>query len=296
MSDEKFEEFLQREAKAYNEPPASAPRDEMWSSIAAAREARLRGGTAGTRVVSLSTHGRSHGRSHGIRRYASWIGMAATLLIGVGIGRFMMQGTSAPGSEGLVVASTSGTVGPAASPTGAPNADAPNADAPGRDAASVSRSANEPVDATPAPRQVAGRNAPVVPTTTVANAPADRGNGTNGMNASNGTPTSPYSVASQRHLASAEALITVVTATSRDAMMDSLTIKWAREMLGSTRLLLDSPAGDDALRRRLLEDLETLLVQIVQRSGGVVDERDLIDRTLQRTQLLTRLRSNAAGT
>jgi hypothetical protein len=66
-------------------------------------------------------------------------------------------------------------------------------------------------------------------------------------------------------------------------------------MLTNTRLLLDSPAGDDPVRRRLLEDLETVLVQLLQRTGGAVDERALIERTLERTQLLSRLRSGAAG-
>ena len=107
--------------------------------------------------------------------------------------------------------------------------------------------------------------------------------------------TSPEQVASREHMQRAEALITVVAAAPADAMMDSLTGRWAREMLTNTRLLLDSPAGDDVSRRRLLEDLETLLVQLVQRSGGAVDERYLIDRTLERTQLLTRLRTSAAG-
>jgi hypothetical protein len=103
------------------------------------------------------------------------------------------------------------------------------------------------------------------------------------------------SVASRDHLQRAEALVSVVAATPADAVMDSLTGKWAREMLTNTRLLLDSPAGDDPVRRRLLEDLETVLVQLVQRSGAVTEEREILDRTLQRTQLLTRLRNGAAG-
>jgi len=81
-----------------------------------------------------------------------------------------------------------------------------------------------------------------------------------------------------------------------DATMDSLTARWARDVLSNTRLLLDSPAGEDPVRRRLLEDLETVLVQLVQRSGRTAEDRAMLDRTLQRTQILTRLRSGAAGT
>src|SRR5690606_1737251 len=40
MSDEKFEEFLQREATAYNAPPPEVPREEMWAVVARARAAR----------------------------------------------------------------------------------------------------------------------------------------------------------------------------------------------------------------------------------------------------------------
>lgn len=275
MSDEKFEEFLQREAKAYNEPPASVPRDEMWAALSQARAAR-------PAAVAGAGTSRTAGRpSHGVRRYAPWIGMAATLLVGVGIGRFALQrdgvmpdGAAIPGPR---VATTSSAL-PAS----------------GTDIDSVTGGAP---DDPPAPRRLPAQNAPVhmVATTTTPAPGAATDAGSADDAALPATPT-PYGVVSQRHLASAEALITVVTAAPRDAMMDSLTSRWAREMLSSTRLLLDSPAGDDPVRRRLLEDLETLLVQMVQRSGGAVDERDLIDRTLQRTQLLTRLRTNAAGT
>jgi hypothetical protein len=274
MSDERFEEFLQREAKAYNEPPADMPRDAMWEAVSKARAARL-ADTAG--VVVHAAH-----RPVRRARYASWIGMAATLLIGVGIGRFALQRGGPVMTDGQVASLPTGATAPLNVP------DVPGTD--GRDTTAPVGSAPQ-ADTARAAQQVARevtRGPRVVPVN------VNRVNGVNGMA---GAPaTTPYSVASQRHLASAEALITVVTATPRDAMMDSLTTRWAREMLSSTRLLLDSPAGDEPLRRRLLEDLETLLVQLVQRSGGAVDERDLIDRTLQRTQLLTRLRTNAAGT
>lgn len=273
MSDEKFEEFLQREAQAYNRPTGEVPRDAMWSAIAQARAARIAAGATPLPVIALD--GTSRRKSRGLR-YAPWIGMAATLLIGVGIGRFMLtqDAVSANGSGSAVaVAPVNGTM-----------------EAPA-----------ESVDMTPAPRMVAAGNseAPVTARpariTTRSNPPGAARSPNEDLNGVDMTAT-PYRVVSQRHLASAEALISVVTSGPRDVLMDSLTSRWAREMLGNTRLLLDSPAGEDPLRRRLLEDLETLLVQLVQRSGAAVDERDLIDRTLQRTQLLTRLRTNSAGT
>lgn len=292
MSDEKFEEFLQREAAAYNEPPAMAPRDEMWASITEARAARRSSVTAPMMVVT-PVHGDRSRRP--MLRYAPWIGMAATLLLGVGIGRFLLQRDAVTsGATGPLVAATSSAVSPLVSPLDSPAVSGANdSSAPGAQRAGDRQG---PVDAVPSPRQLPAASSP----TRVASNMTNRNSGvvpmaTNG-DANGAAPQTPYGVVSQRHLASAEALISVVTSAPRDAMLDSLTSKWAREMLSNTRLLLDSPAGDEPLRRRLLEDLETLLVQLVQRSGGAVDERDLIDRTLQRTQLLTRLRTNATGT
>lgn len=294
MSDAKFEEFLQREAKAYNTPPAAAPRDEMWQVIAAARATRRDGAAspatpAGEAVVTPLASRKPR------LRYAPWIGMAATLLIGVGIGRYAMQRDAVAPK-----ASTTAVVAAAASTSAA---DAAPASDTGIDPAPTATDAlDTPADAAGAAPDAAPRR--TLPTqrtnpTRVVAATDVRGNtfvanGTNGTGL--GEPgTAPEQVASREHLQRAEALISVVAATPADAMMDSLTGRWAREMLTNTRLLLDSPAGDDPARRRLLEDLETLLVQIVQRSGGAVDERFLIDRTLERTQLLTRLRTGAAG-
>jgi hypothetical protein len=68
---------------------------------------------------------------------------------------------------------------------------------------------------------------------------------------------------------------------------------WARDVLGSTRLLLDSPAAEEPQLRRLLGDLELVLVQLVQVTGGTLTEEDqlLIDRALGERDLLPRLRT-----
>ncbi len=79
MSDDRFEQFLRREARRYHEPPA-APREEMWRAIADERR-------AGRRRT----------------RRPTWIywgaGIAAALVIGVGIGRY-----SAPGEDTVMLA------------------------------------------------------------------------------------------------------------------------------------------------------------------------------------------------
>jgi cytoskeletal protein RodZ len=235
MSDEKFEEFLKQHAPDYNKPGAT-PRDEMWTVIAKARSKPKKSWL----------------------RYTPWIGMAATLLLGVGIGRFVLQ------NQPTTLTPTPIAQAPLPAVTEAP-AESP--------AAPATSAIDAPVS-TPLPRRT-----PVTRRETVELTPA----------------ITPVNQASREHLVRAEALISVIAATPADAVMDSLTGRWARDMLTNTRLLLDSPAGEDPSRRQLLEDLETVLVLLVQRSGAAVDERALLDRSLQRTQLLTRLRSGAAG-
>jgi hypothetical protein len=276
MSDEQFEDFLKRNAGDYNTPPAQVPRDEMWSVIAEARAAKrvVPGGGA---AAADTTGGRADIVSLDVRRplrgYAPWIGMAATLLIGIGIGRYVVT-TQAPAT---LAQGDSAGVTPATVVT------------------SVADTATDSSHTLDAPSQPDGsdalRGAAAPVSRLVANAPTRR------LPAA--TPAAPnttaFTLASREHLQRAEALVSVVAATPVDATMDSLTGKWAREMLVNTRLLLDSPAGDDPLRRRLLEDLETVLVQLIQRSGVAEEDREILDRTLERTQLLTRLRTGAAG-
>ena len=275
--DDKFEAFLAREAAQLNVPPAEVPRDAMWEAIAAARATRRP--RPGGDVVPIAA-----ARPRRPLRYAPWMGMAATLLLGVGIGRYALQrGPGLPDVARVATVPTSDAgAGAAAVPT-AEDAAAPVAPAPS--AASTHREGTTALAHLPDARRAAARTAA-----------AERG-------APRATPAttreavpSSYSVASQQHLTRAEALVAVVAAMPADAAMDSLTGRWARDVLTNTRLLLDSPAGDDPVRRRLLEDLETVLVQLVQRSGRTAEDRAMIDRTLQRTQLLTRLRTGATGT
>jgi hypothetical protein len=180
----------------------NVPRDEMFAAIRAAR-------AAGPKPEARSP----------MSRFA-WMGMAATLIIGVAIGRY---------------ASTRNNV---ASP--------------------AAQTAN---NATPA----------AAPDT------ADRS----------------YTIAAAGELQRAEALLTAYDAAGSHAVMDKQMSAWARDILSNTRLLLDSPAAADPARRKLLQDLELVLVQMVQRSPaeGAREEREQIDRSMERTQVLPRLRS-----
>ena len=70
----------------------------------------------------------------------------------------------------------------------------------------------------------------------------------------------------------------------------------ASELLTRTRLLLDSPAANDAEMRSLLEDLELVLAQIVrlQDAHASRTELDLINRALQQRDVMPRLRTAVA--
>ena len=109
-------------------------------------------------------------------------------------------------------------------------------------------------------------------------------------------PSRLYRMAAAQTLTQAEALLTAYRAGSereRDPIAARQLGSWGREVLGSTRLLIDSPAGDDPQLRALLNDLELVLVQIIQLSGAQLDagDRDLIDRALQDRDLLPRIRT-----
>lgn len=101
-----------------------------------------------------------------------------------------------------------------------------------------------------------------------------------------------YDAAVVSHFGRAEAMLTSFRASSAagDAQLD----RWARDLLTDTRLLLDSPAANDARRRRLLEDLELTLAQIVQLpAASSPDDQAIVDRAIERGELLTRLRNVA---
>jgi hypothetical protein len=215
MSEDKFEEFLQREAKGYNEPPVNVPREEMFAAIQDGRRRAADGSRDGGRRTW--------------RPRVAWIGMAATLVIGVAIGKY--------------ATSRSGVQSPA-----------------------------------------------------IALAPA-RGDAGASLNRTDTAVTS-YTQAANTELARAEALLTAYGASAANTGMDKQLSSWARDILSNTRLLLDSPAADDPARKRLLQDLELVLVQMVQRSptAGAGEERSHIDRSLDRTQVLTRLRSTLPAT
>ena len=99
-----------------------------------------------------------------------------------------------------------------------------------------------------------------------------------------------YDIAAVQHMSRAEALLTSFRTSGSGETSASMNV-WARDLLADTRLLLDSPAAADARRRHLLEDLELVLAQIVQLPAESSADRSVVQRSIERGAMLSRLRS-----
>lgn len=102
----------------------------------------------------------------------------------------------------------------------------------------------------------------------------------------------PYHLAASQYLSRTETVLAGFRADAKGGHVDTQFVQQARELLASTRLLLDSPVGHDQQLRPLLEDLELLLAQIAQLPGGRDKEDvDLITQGMDQQSVLTRLRT-----
>jgi hypothetical protein len=100
----------------------------------------------------------------------------------------------------------------------------------------------------------------------------------------------PYEVATSRYLGQTAALLTSLPSGGGSGQVDAQFSAQARDLLQTTRLLLDSPAGDDPDLRALLSDLELVLAQVAGlRSARDREELDLITGALEQRDVLLRL-------
>ncbi|HSM09023.1 MAG TPA: hypothetical protein VLA33_08385 [Gemmatimonadota bacterium] len=262
MTDEQRleDELIVRAAReAYNAPPET-PRDDMWAVI----EARLEAGMPAPDRVARARA--AHARTMG--RLSWWMGVAAALVIGLGIGRLSLgTGESEPKtashSAGSEVAEPATTEIPLA---GLPEAEgAPDTTSPG------GRTVRSTGDASP--------ESPREPTT------AMRDGGTN---------PAPYATATRAHLSRSETFLAGVRVDLAAGSTDAEFEAWARSLLSRTRLLLASPAGRNPETRRLLEDLELMLAQVVMTaSTSDPAEVRLLGEGLEQGDLLQRLRTSS---
>lgn len=134
---------------------------------------------------------------------------------------------------------------------------------------------------------------PVSPTERV----ADRRPGT-ATTGSSDAASLAYRLAVVDHIAGSEAMITAFRGAASRGEVDAQLAKWSRDLLGETRLLEGSAPPDDVEMKRLLEDLELVLSQIVQytnRGTHSADDLDLIERSIKHRAVMTNIRTMSAG-
>jgi hypothetical protein len=101
-----------------------------------------------------------------------------------------------------------------------------------------------------------------------------------------------YQVAAAQYLTRTEGLLATFRAETRAGLPDAQFAAQARDLLTTTRLMLDSPAARDPHLRTLLEDLEVVLAQIAQLSPGRNrDDVDLINQGIDQRSVLLRLQT-----
>ncbi|MCC7003170.1 MAG: hypothetical protein IT357_13515 [Gemmatimonadaceae bacterium] len=221
MTDEQMQELL-RDAKDSYRVPAEPPIDAMWARIEreafdASASMPVVYGTG--RAVELPS-----GRSRGVRRWmAPAAGIAATLLVGIGIGRVSKVTPDATSLPPVVDATPSVSVAP---------------------------------------------------------------------------PSDPLLRATSEYLAQTVALLASLP---RDSVGQKLTadtkfVADARALLGTTRLLMDSPAATDPRMRDLFQDLELVLAQVAQlRTAPRAQELTFIAEAMNERDVVPRLRTVAAS-
>jgi hypothetical protein len=259
-------------AADYNRPPAVIPREDMWAAIQAARSAGVTPMSAAPSVADPKVI--PFARRGWVRTAAA---LAATLVLGISLGRIskpsVENGVEQPVQN--AVRQTDSVPGSASGPLAQPVETTIAAVDPSPRSGSTTRPPNEV-------RQTGSGRLP-------APNPNERDRV---LNAPLGSSSAAYQLVTQQYMKQTEALLVSYRGDAKNQVMDATIGKWAKDLLSSTRLLLDSPAASDPQRRQLLEDLELVLVQIVRLTPrSSTEERDLIDNTLKDADVLSRLRT-----
>jgi len=270
---DRIDELLARGARDYNQP-GSVPRDEMWARIEASRRAR-----SGQTTKPVRT-----GRVARPLWIWSGVGIAAALIlsVGIGIGRRVERAT--PGGPLPVAANT----GRATLKTDLAVADeAERSAAAGASRDSIIGKLREETKGTDRrAHELASRQL----------SPSLE---------QSAEPNLAYRLVVLQHLAGSEAMITAFRTAARRGDVDVQLASWARELLSTTRMLEASAATQDPTMKRLLEDLDLVIAQIVQyatHGTNNSEELDLIEQSITSRGVITKLRgtvsarTSAAGT
>jgi hypothetical protein len=113
-----------------------------------------------------------------------------------------------------------------------------------------------------------------------------------------GVNSMAYQLVVLQHLAGTEAMITSFRASAKRGEMDAQLAGWSRELLSTTRMLESSTATRDPVMKRLLEDLDLVIAQILQYSTHGTnnpEELDLIEQSINKRGVIAKLRSTLPG-
>jgi hypothetical protein len=108
------------------------------------------------------------------------------------------------------------------------------------------------------------------------------------------SPNLAFRLAVVQHLAGTEALLTSFRTEAARGDVDAQVTTWARNLLTTTRLLQSAAGQQDPTMKRLLDDLELVLIQIAQYSPTNphhAEELDLIEHSIQRRGVIGKLRT-----
>lgn len=289
-NDDRFDDLLKQAAREHNQAPET-PRAEMWSAITAARAASANAAAPhaeervpDVRIIPLVRRD---------RRALAWIAaLAASLLIGVVIGR-----------SGVSNDTTPVTTSPAAA-----QGTAPDNGQPPTTATMPGNPDRVPAAATASGPAPGGRVAARSPNVLVVAADAGTARAADPRRGSTRNPLArraaaddaalPYRLAAMQHLVTTEALLVSLRGDLRTGRKDTTIAVWAGDLLGTTRVLIDSPAGHDPQLKQLLEDLELVLAQISRLPGarGEAADLGLIDDAVRHREIMTRLRALSPNT
>lgn len=263
MDDDALDAMVGELSASYNAPPPRVPAEAMWTRIAAAQRPvrRVQGHAPWQRwqllaaSVAFLAFGVTIGREWAVRTHASDRG--------AGVRATAPAAHVSPSLDTLRQASSTATVAAATQP--------------GVDVRSTDVHTND--------RRTTDAHTTDVATTAPRPAASDIA-----RNATSDGSDAAYRLATLRHFTAAEALLASYDASGKDAKADAQLASWASDLLAQTRLLLDSPAARDPVRRKLLQDLELVLVQMAQLSPASPRvEHDLIDGSVRHNDILTRL-------
>ena len=257
--DDRIDELLAFGARDYNVPGA-VPREEMWARIRESRDARV--------IAGAPKH-----------RGRLWIwpsvGVAAALLLAAGIS----------------IGRRSATI---QLPAATPSVQAPTV------AAGVKAA---PTDSTSAPDTIVTQLREETRRTdrqarqlasTAGRGPQHAMRGSSAVTRDN----LAYHLVLLRHLAGSEAMITAFRSSAQRGEVDAQIAGWSRELLNTTRTLESTQVVDDPVMKRLLEDLDLVITEIVQYTahGSVnAEDLDIIEQSINSRGVIAKLRNTLPG-